>query len=174
MVIYYNSASIIREERKISISLSRSASRWAGSGNPLLMHSSVYSIVSLTQVQTNCWQYSTNALKNLKTLAVVPSQSIGGGTIKTVPKSNIPDCCICTSSQSHRQNAANPPTRPIWRKHPSGSLHRPLLAHLPLQMHPTAPRVAPPCLFVPPLSNFCGPRRGRRSGSRIPTRGWGR
>jgi hypothetical protein len=41
---------------------------------------------------------STNALKNLKTLAVVPNKAGAGAVTNLKPpggKSQIPDCCIC-------------------------------------------------------------------------------
>jgi len=47
--------------------------------------------------------FNTNALKNLKSLAVAPSLSAGGTSGKTAPKSNIPDCYICLFGVSIRQ-----------------------------------------------------------------------
>jgi pSer/pThr/pTyr-binding forkhead associated (FHA) protein len=50
--------------------------------------------------EANFFLYSTNALKNLKTLAVAPVKSANGAVTCIKPpaggKSQIPDCCICT------------------------------------------------------------------------------
>lgn len=54
--------------------------------------------------------------------------------------------------------------RSLQCHHPTSPLHRPLLPHLPLQMHPTAPRSAPPSILLSPLPHLCGPRGRRGSG----------
>lgn len=101
--------------------------------------------------------HSTNALKNLKTLAVTPSKSLGGSAkIGAAGKSQIPDCCICMSiCYLPSVPPLTAPCRPLRRDHPSSAIYRPMFSHLPLQMYPTTPRVPPPRFLVPALPDVC-------------------
>lgn len=50
---------------------------------------------------------------------------------------------------------------PLRGDDPPSTVHRPVLARVPLQMHPPVTRDAPPGVLVPHLQDVCGSGRGR-------------